>query len=213
MSAILIGVVCVVFGSDPVESQTAVRSPGQLRQAVHDGLKKWSNPSAATAKPAARELLALYREIQSNADLSPASREEMERKLYRRLTDLSALLKMPAAGAEKKPAEVASIKADAPARALAQVAPIGMGRGAMVGGAMAGGMQRGQNSLALTDDAGDELADIIQSTIAPDSWERNGGPGAIVYWAQGRALVVRQTGEVHHRLGELVQQLEQVVAR
>jgi hypothetical protein len=57
-------------------------------------------------------------------------------------------------------------------------------------------------------DNGQELVDLIQSVIAPSSWDINGGPGSIYYWRPFHALVVRQTGEVHEEIGGTLQQLE-----
>jgi hypothetical protein len=45
-----------------------------------------------------------------------------------------------------------------------------------------------------------ELVTLIQTTIEPQSWQPN-GPGTLSYYSRGQALVVRQTGEVHHQLG------------
>jgi hypothetical protein len=39
--------------------------------------------------------------------------------------------------------------------------------------------------------------DLIVATIDPDSWEQRGGPGVIRYYAPKRALIVRQSAEVH----------------
>ena len=50
--------------------------------------------------------------------------------------------------------------------------------------------------------------ELIQRTIAPASWDVNGGPGTIQYWRPGRALVVRQTDEMHERIGDVLKQLD-----
>jgi hypothetical protein len=49
-----------------------------------------------------------------------------------------------------------------------------------------------------------ELVDLIQNTIAPESWQREGGPGTIYIYRPLNALVIRQTGEVHHQIGGLL---------
>ena len=51
------------------------------------------------------------------------------------------------------------------------------------------------------------LIDLIQKTVAPESWEVNGGRGTISYYSPQQVLVVRQTGEVHHALGGILEQL------
>ena len=50
-----------------------------------------------------------------------------------------------------------------------------------------------------------QLIELIQRTIMPEFWDRNGGPGTIVYYAPVHALVVRATRGVHQRLGGLLQ--------
>ena len=50
-------------------------------------------------------------------------------------------------------------------------------------------------------DYGNDLADLIQTVIAPDTWVRNGGQGSIYYYRPLRVLVIRQTGEVQERIG------------
>ncbi|MGH7135968.1 MAG: hypothetical protein ACREHD_09525 [Pirellulales bacterium] len=42
---------------------------------------------------------------------------------------------------------------------------------------------------------------MIEATIAPQSWDVNGGPGTIRYWPAWQVLVVRQTGDVHEQIG------------
>lgn len=52
-----------------------------------------------------------------------------------------------------------------------------------------------------------ELMDLIQATIAPDTWENSGGKGSIRYFSPVHALVIRQSGEVHHQVGSTIRQL------
>jgi hypothetical protein len=61
----------------------------------------------------------------------------------------------------------------------------------------------------LADDYGPDLVDLIQTVIAPSTWERNGGPGSIYYYRPLRVLVIRQTAEVHGQIGETVGALRQ----
>jgi len=50
----------------------------------------------------------------------------------------------------------------------------------------------------------DELIDLITTTVSPDHWNVNGGPGSIAFFRPSLALVVRATGEVHSNLGGLL---------
>lgn len=60
---------------------------------------------------------------------------------------------------------------------------------------------------AQADDAGEDLAKLIEDVIAPDSWESRGGPGVIRYWGPGKSLVVRQTQDAHEGVVNLIEQL------
>lgn len=58
------------------------------------------------------------------------------------------------------------------------------------------------------EEEGEALVELIRRTIAPDSWDVNGGPGSITYFRPLKVLVVRQTGEIHWLLGGFRQALE-----
>ena len=68
---------------------------------------------------------------------------------------------------------------------------------------MGGGAFGGQ----ANNDYGEELVDLIQKTIAPSTWDVNGGLGSIYYWRPCRAMIIRQTGDVHDQIGGVLQQL------
>jgi len=46
-----------------------------------------------------------------------------------------------------------------------------------------------------------ELIDLITTTIAPETWDIHGGKGSIAYYSNLRVLVIRQTQEVHEKIG------------
>jgi hypothetical protein len=73
--------------------------------------------------------------------------------------------------------------------------------GNQVGGGGAGGLEQAAQVN------GDALVDLIQKTIAPESWDINGGPGSIVYYGNFRALVVRQSEEGHSDVSNLLKVL------
>jgi hypothetical protein len=62
---------------------------------------------------------------------------------------------------------------------------------------------------AANGDHGQELVDLIQKVIAPDTWDIAGGPGTIMYYSPQKVIVVRQTGEVHRQFGDVLRQLRQ----
>ena len=53
-------------------------------------------------------------------------------------------------------------------------------------------------------DHGRMLVELIERTIMPRSWDVNGGPGTIVYYAPLHALVVSATEEVHEKIGGIL---------
>ncbi len=53
-----------------------------------------------------------------------------------------------------------------------------------------------------------ELIDLIESTVEPDSWASRGGNGTMTYYRRLRVLVVRQTSQVHHQIGQTLGQLK-----
>jgi hypothetical protein len=101
--------------------------------------------------------------------------------------------------------------ADQPAARVAQ-AP--RARNAQRGAPAAPRARRGQNvarpaaaNRNTTDQAAQDLIDLIQETVAPSSWEPRGGPGRIRYFAPRQVLVIRQSSEAHEQLDGLLRQL------
>ncbi len=60
---------------------------------------------------------------------------------------------------------------------------------------------------AKLDDYADELIEIIQATISPDTWDINGGNGSIYYFRNGKAMVIRAPQQAHEKIGELMEGL------
>lgn len=56
-------------------------------------------------------------------------------------------------------------------------------------------------------DHGDELVRLIENTINPDFWQRNGGEGRIHYFRPLRVLVVGASSQVHDDTLELLRKL------
>ena len=70
--------------------------------------------------------------------------------------------------------------------------------------------QAGVNVMAgalggnAVDDHGPELVELIETVIVPNSWEKNGGFGSIIYYAPLRVIVVRTTGDIHGNVGNVI---------
>ena len=205
--------------ADTARTDSAVvespRTGRPLQDAVREALRRWARPEAEQTGTAAREFLGLFAELQSDEELTHSQRQALITKVRGRLAALTVEIRKQAA-IQRRKAEAQQPKSiDAPDNqddVLAQWG--GMMGGPMMGGGMMGrgmpgmmgGGMMGRNQGPP--DNGEELADLIQTTIAPASWERNGGLGSIYYWKTSRAMVVRQTGEVHNQMRDLLQQLQ-----
>lgn len=56
----------------------------------------------------------------------------------------------------------------------------------------------------------DLLINLIQTTVAPDSWSSVGGPGVIQYFPLGMALIVNQTQDVQEQVQDLLAALRKL---
>jgi len=56
----------------------------------------------------------------------------------------------------------------------------------------------------------DLLINLIQSTVAPDTWSSVGGPGVIQYFPLGMALIVNQTQDVQEQVQDLLAALRKL---
>ena len=237
MSTFLMGVIALAVvpgdGSLPggvstpsaaVEEQLLVppRTGTELRDAVRSALRRWARADSKQAEPAARELLVLYGELQADDQLARSQRLELRTKLRSRLFKLSgqitkrvAIEKRLAKNRPPKSVDAAVLGNGVLAQvggfgraggiAMPGFAGAGFGRPGMGGGMMGGGPFGGSGPYGF--DHGPQLVDLIQQTISPQTWDVNGGLGTIYYWRPGRAMVIRQTGEVHRQIGGLLEQM------
>ncbi len=91
---------------------------------------------------------------------------------------------------------------------------IGMGGGAGPQTGMPLMNQRGPHSIGnpggITEADFNDLMDLIQETIFPDSWEDNGGTGRMRPFASNLSLVVTTTQEVQDAIQDLLSRLRQL---
>lgn len=186
--------------------QLCKRTGRELLAAVRETLARLADPENEHLEAAVEELLFVHRELQEDRDMAGSQREYYAKKVGFRLEQLSDELKKRIARNKRLgksrtperirgPEEVDETPAQRAGGAAAPAPPL-MGRGA------AGGGQR-----MPSDDYGQHLVELIQKTVAPSTWDVSGGLGTIYYWRPGRALVVRQTGEVHDQMGGILDQL------
>lgn len=74
--------------------------------------------------------------------------------------------------------------------------------------AAGGGGLGGMGGAALADF--DSLMELIETTVAPDSWDTVGGPGSMSPFPTNLSLVVSQTQEVHDQIADLLEQLRRM---
>ena len=126
-----------------------------------------------------REMVDLYKELRVDKVLRESQRTSLKSSLRRRLVRISKMIARNEAKQKDADARIASTERAAD--------------GATPSGSLADG-QAGGGAIA---DNGQSLVELIQETIAPDTWEVNGGLGSIMYYSPLKVLVIRQTGTVH----------------
>ena len=198
MSTIVIAVMaslCVLpndgaAGPSPSASAMAPqhRSAAELHGAVQESLRRWARRDDSSADRAAHELLELYAEVGGHPTLARECRNALSARLRSRLAGLAQQIAVRDAKTVRVP------NGNQPW--LAQ----GGGPGAQ----LAPGGNQGNDAGAYV---GSDLAEVIRRTIAPSTWDVNGGQGVIVLWRPGNALVIRQSQEVHAQVGQLLNAL------
>ena len=171
-------------------------------------MRRWVKPSDADAGSAAREFLRLYCELAQDKQLGAVAREELRNKVRNRLAQLADQIRKRIARETRLAKAKGPKKLETPADKTETLAKWGGAGGQPGRGGGQPALGAGGQGQFNVPDNGQELVDLIQSVIAPGSWDINGGPGSIYYWQPFHALVVRQTGEVHEEIGGMLEQLE-----
>ncbi|MGI6418623.1 MAG: hypothetical protein ACOX1P_23490 [Thermoguttaceae bacterium] len=185
----------------------SLRSGRELLEAVREALPRLAAPDDSQAEEAARELLVLYNELERDTAMAGVQRDYYKAKVRSRLQALSDQISKRIARNRRlagPPARKSILEKGAAGDHLAQR----LARRGPPAAPMPPPAAPPRRAAAPGDDYGAELVELIQKTIAPASWDVNGGLGAIHYWRPGRALVVRQTDAVHEEVGDVLRQLE-----
>ena len=157
---------------------------------------RWATKTPPEAMTLPRKFLSLYHDLQSDTQLPPGERKEFRLKVRSRLAQLAQKIDRCVARRQREAGKEgpASVSRTGP---LAGV--LGQQAGAAAGPAAANNAD---------DDYGPELVELIQATIAPATWDVNGGPGVIYYWRNQRALVVSASDDVHDDVADVLEQLQ-----
>ena len=186
------------------------RKGPELRDAVRAALRRWAKPSDAQADAAAREFLVLFKELQSDDQLSRTQREYFAQKVRIRLMRLSDQITLRVAR-QRRLAKGRKAESGQPPRAKADsmetsTETAGGSRDDYLSPLAAAPPARGGAAMQMPD-YGEQLVELIQTVIRPETWDVNGGTGSIYYWYPGRALVIRQMDEVHEEIADVLGQL------
>ena len=200
----------VARSGDRPQLELPPRTGVKLRQVVRTALRRWARASDAQADAAAREFLTLYKELKADDRLPRSQREYFLDKVRIRLMRLSDQIALRVAREKRLAKSRQSKRADPGDEKAGSLAgpqqPPGGSTGDHAPGRRESGPAFGGGAMQIPDH-GQELVELIQTVIRPETWDVNGGPGSIYYWYPGRALVIRQMGEVHEEIGGVLGQM------
>ncbi len=164
-----------------------------LREATYAAMRA-SRARSAEPRQFVPQLVAVYEQLRSDEELRATERAQLRRMVAKRLAEVGLELlrdlKKAEADAASGSRAAASRSSAAPAYRITDEAP-------------QAGSPGGGPDLA----GARELVELIRTTIAPETWDVNGGRGTIMYYSPLKVLVIRQTSEVHELINALQNQL------
>jgi hypothetical protein len=189
------------------DANVTPQKPQELRNAIRETMRREATTDdPAERAEAIRELTGLFTEIRRDTQLAQDERKRLHALVWSRLTRIKKELKAKIAR-EQRSAKRVRPKADDTILLDAQadqqlVAAMGQQfsmASQLTGGPAAVVARCGEafGGRPGTADYGEELVELIERTIAPETWESAGGNGSIYYFYPLKVLVIRQTGEVH----------------
>lgn len=195
-------------GQDQAQSRSLTAIQRDVYAALRaEALSRRQGPNVAEVV----RLMDLYREMAAHPKRDQSALiAELGLKVRSRLVDVCEHIERKNSATKKDTLKNAKKKPTAPADVIPsdqvlgqQLVPNGGVPGQGQGGQPAGARPSAPQSF----DYGPELVDIIQTVISPKTWDINGGPGAVVYYAPLRVLVISAPGEVHPQIGGLLGQM------
>ncbi|GAA4437631.1 hypothetical protein [Bremerella cremea] len=167
---------------ESLEEQPPLK-PHEIRGAIRVALRdEATSKSFNTRRDAIVRICALYAEMMLNEEFAEFEQEKWQAKLSSRLRSVRDDL-------EKLP------KTSTPLHSISDSSDSESSTGAAGGG-------------AIDEPGATELIDLITTTIDPETWDIHGGQGSIFYFSNYRVLVVRQTQDVHQKLGGILPKLK-----
>jgi len=216
-----------VKGVNREGTKGAKQVAAELRGTVRAALKTAANSKDYDPEEAARALVKLYKDLERDSSLNVTERASLRAAVRYRLARMSkqvqsrlaretaAALRGKQAGATPKsipseppPDEFQQFPMAAQQFGFApQQNPWAGAAGANRQGQFGPGMFGQPQAAQQPSDHGQELVELIENTIAPDTWAVHGGEGTIYYFRPSFALIVNQSANEHDQLGGLLQQL------
>lgn len=210
--SVVVALLAVVPSVSPV-IEVEQRPPHEIRRAVHDALRSQASTTDAAQEAAVRELIALYYEVQASALFSEPTQKQLSGLIRNRLARVQKALQQDIDPIENPPGPADPL---APQAILAQIPGNRAGQNPQRGPAAGNVPQQrasgsrpggGGNFNAATVRNAENLIDLIETTIAPKSWQSAGGMGTIMYFSPSQVLVIRQTDGIHAQVGAGIQNL------
>ena len=172
--------------------KTVVLRSAEMKQKIRAALKQEAKTSREKFQGdehtcAVVQLLNVFQEVQKNTKMTAAEQKSWAAYVQARLDNVKRRLKL----AEKKAKRNAPKNLNPKVKVLAQIPGFG----------------QNNNVEKKPVDGGQSLVELIENTVAPESWEANGGEGKIMYYPLLRVIVVYNSDGVHGQMGNLVEQL------
>jgi hypothetical protein len=178
---------------DSQSAKPIAKNPQEMRAAVHKNLRAAATESGAAKNDAIRGLTTLFVELSHDTQMGEEERLTLGRTIRARLVKVKEQIEK---GAKARPATKAVAESAGSNSSPNQLtSSYDYQRPTARGGA------------AGPDDDGQALVDLIQKTIAPETWDLTGGLGTIRYFSPLQVIVVRQTAETHDQLQGVLQGL------
>jgi hypothetical protein len=198
------------------QSSVKVRESTELSDAAKSALRaSHAAKSANERDTAARELVQVFVELQSDRSLTNGTRHNLQQQVRHRLLAIETGLRsaINSADSARKNGDVAKVSSDAkdkpnpnaPATvAIKNHSPVlaqQMPPPAAPGVAPPPRVNNQPNGGQPPDDYGPELLELIQRVIRPASWDVNGGASSGYYFQPLHALVISAPDEMHSEIG------------
>jgi len=218
MSAVLLATIIAAAPSaqavEPAEPAASLMKPQELRDAIYAAMRR---EALAKSRPergdAIRELVTLHGQAVHHDMIPEKERKRLAHLIRSRLLRVKRRLQADIKRQQRAARYAGGAK---PADSLAhdprrdfgeQVAMLSQSLG---GPSSLAARSRASFGGGMLRDDGQLLVDLIQTVIAPQTWEKAGGAGTIMYFPGLHALVVRAQGDVHDQVIDVLDNLRRV---